>query len=1159
MINDGYFDGSHIITLAIYPVTYYPALSYIELNSTVEFEIKFKSNNRIQKTVKNRSEKNQEIYDMILKDLVDNPEDISIYQERPIVGKIIQTKTDPISFYDYVIITSDALKPYFETFISWKTRKGLDIGVVTTSEIYSNYPGGDQITGRGIADNSGSIRQYLSDAYYSGTVWVLIGGDDDIVPVRKGNTYIYGQPGYDEVNSTSYWLNPATDLYYADYDGDWNIDTITPIVYGEMDRGTDDDDAPDYYPEVWIGRLPCNCEQDISNWTEKILVYEQNPGRGDTSYLTNSFWIEGAEISSNLNTTKTYYPSSIYHTLWLKSTYHDGSEVVAKMDDDYGILNWYCHGSPNSFRTRPDADTHKRVFTYDSYCTYDSCSDESGDGLDAMVNNDKYSIVYSICCSVGAYDYTIGNCPGRSMVEGFTLMYEQNCGPAILANTRAGWMGSSEYLHRSWCSLIKKGTIYSDSTAYLHLGIAEAISKARNHSGGYYHFLNYSHNLFGCPETRIWTQIPSTFSSVSITDNVTSIYVNAGESGCDICASSGNDGAGYHWIESDASSYTFNTDVRPLYITVTKHNYIPYTAVTGGTFTTDETWFGNLHILGAVNFTGSGSLTILPGAHVLMDDYYSIRFYDSTQLTAEGTEADSILFTSTTGTSAQSWNRIYLRGDDNSLKYCEVEYSDWGIHTYGYPSSGNVVENCYVHDNDQGIRVEYSGFYIGDCEVHDNRHNVVVINDAQVDIEGTKIYDGGRDGIYSEGSNAVNLYGNVIEDNGSGGTSTRNGIYAGNNDVFNIGITGYYNTGKNTIRNNYSDEVYAQSTISGVQLFQNSVHDDDGYEVYNASGTTIYAQVNWWGDTPPNSAQFYGNVTYIDYWESEPGWEGQTSSGELGKTVAVSSGFGSPREKIDYLKNLISGEFQTARGDSAFTALFSMLRSDYVDNQYRERDDFYGYLSDLYRSHKDYAVGKRALQYMIVWKMLAGENKMAIELSQKALGCTDEPGRMGVMKNLVNLYTYTDQFDEAARILNQYREQYRKDEAGIEFLTVSLADKKEMYEQEKALGRETTPPEEPFSSLVSDKFQLYKAYPNPFNPRTAISFNLPEETRIEIVVYDLVGREIWKSAKTNYAAGSHSVIWNGTDRAGRPVGTGMYIVKLNSNKYSATQKVLLMK
>ena len=196
---------------------------------------------------------------------------------------------------------------------------------------------------------------------------------------------------------------------------------------------------------------------------------------------------------------------------------------------------------------------------------------------------------------------------------------------------------------------------------------------------------------------------------------------------------------------------------------------------------------------------------------------------------------------------------------------------------------------------------------------------------------------------------------------------------------------------------------------------------------------------------------------------------------------------------------------------------------------------------------------------MIVWKMLAGENKTAIELSLKALDCTDEPGRMGVMKNLVNLYSYTDQFDEAAGVLKQYREQYKKDEAGIEFLTVSLADKKEMYEQEKALGKEIIPPEEPVSTQVSGTFQLYKAYPNPFNPMTAISFNLPEVTRVEIVIYDLVGREVWKSAKMNYTAGSHSIIWNGTNQAGKPVGTGMYIVKLNSNKYSATQKVLLMK
>jgi hypothetical protein len=80
-----------------------------------------------------------------------------------------------------------------------------------------------------------------------------------------------------------------------------------------------------------FGRLPCNCEQDISNWTEKILVYEQDPGKGDASYLMNSFWIEGAETYNSLDVTKTYYPSSISHTIWYKSTLHNGSEVVAKM------------------------------------------------------------------------------------------------------------------------------------------------------------------------------------------------------------------------------------------------------------------------------------------------------------------------------------------------------------------------------------------------------------------------------------------------------------------------------------------------------------------------------------------------------------------------------------------------------------------------------------------------------------------------------------------------------------------------------------------------------------------------------------------------------------------------------------------------------------
>ena len=168
--------------------------------------------------------------------------------------------------FEYVIVTSEALAPAFEALVDWKRRKGLDAGIVTMEYIRENY-NGDEISG--IYDDAGKLRQFLYESYLRGTVYVLLGGDKDVVPIRYG--YDYGD------------MIP-TDLYFADFNGNWNFDDDE--IYGE----TNQDDI-DYMQEVYIGRILCSNTHEVKNWVDKAMIYEKNPGLGDFSYLKKSFII----------------------------------------------------------------------------------------------------------------------------------------------------------------------------------------------------------------------------------------------------------------------------------------------------------------------------------------------------------------------------------------------------------------------------------------------------------------------------------------------------------------------------------------------------------------------------------------------------------------------------------------------------------------------------------------------------------------------------------------------------------------------------------------------------------------------------------------------------------------------------------------------------
>ncbi|RMH79868.1 MAG: hypothetical protein D6681_18880 [Calditrichaeota bacterium] len=75
-------------------------------------------------------------------------------------------------------------------------------------------------------------------------------------------------------------------------------------------------------------------------------------------------------------------------------------------------------------------------------------------------------------------------------------------------------------------------------------------------------------------------------------------------------------------------------------------------------------------------------------------------------------------------------------------------------------------------------------------------------------------------------------------------------------------------------------------------------------------------------------------------------------------------------------------------------------------------------------------------------------------------------------------------------------------------------------------------------------FVLYPNYPNPFNPATHLRFRVSEFGFAELKIYDLLGREVATLLSQRVSPGSYEVPWDGTDKAGKPVPSGIYLYRL---------------
>ncbi len=89
--------------------------------------------------------------------------------------------------------------------------------------------------------------------------------------------------------------------------------------------------------------------------------------------------------------------------------------------------------------------------------------------------------------------------------------------------------------------------------------------------------------------------------------------------------------------------------------------------------------------------------------------------------------------------------------------------------------------------------------------------------------------------------------------------------------------------------------------------------------------------------------------------------------------------------------------------------------------------------------------------------------------------------------------------------------------------------------------------------------RLYPNVPNPFNPRTAIAFDLPHPSSVRLEIFNLRGELVRTLVREDRAPGHHTVIWEGNDDGGRAVASGSYILRLSTQEGVHREKVILVR
>ena len=97
------------------------------------------------------------------------------------------------------------------------------------------------------------------------------------------------------------------------------------------------------------------------------------------------------------------------------------------------------------------------------------------------------------------------------------------------------------------------------------------------------------------------------------------------------------------------------------------------------------------------------------------------------------------------------------------------------------------------------------------------------------------------------------------------------------------------------------------------------------------------------------------------------------------------------------------------------------------------------------------------------------------------------------------------------------------------------------------------------NSYVEKSNFLYQNYPNPFYDKTKIKYNLPEDSKVKLIIYNIFGKEIKTIVNAEQPEGLNSVIWDGKNNTGKTVSPGIYIYRIITDKFEESRSLIFIK